>query len=77
MTVARDAALRRPPEPCFSLGVEVRDDIARILVSRGTILVGRDAFISPSRLNAALQHEVGIHALTYPNGTRQPMQLLH
>lgn len=67
----------RQLDPNFELGVEVRDDITGILVSRGTTLIGRDALVSSSRLNAALQHEIGIHALTYHNGSRQPMQLLH
>jgi uncharacterized protein (TIGR02421 family) len=64
-------------DPEFILDVAIRDDVTGILVSRGTTLVGRDAVVAKSRVNAALQHEIGIHAVTYHNGTHQPMQMLH
>lgn len=57
--------------------VEVRDDITGILVSHGNFLIGSDAHVSEARLAAALNHEIGTHALTYHNGKKQPLQLLY
>jgi uncharacterized protein (TIGR02421 family) len=59
-------------------GVEVRDDLgAGLLVSRGTLLVGRGTRVPASRAEALLQHEVGTHVLTYYNGRAQPFRQLY
>jgi uncharacterized protein (TIGR02421 family) len=58
--------------------VEVRDDLAvQFLVSQGTLLIGRNARVPASRVDALLQHEIGTHVLTYYNGRAQPLQQLH
>ena len=58
--------------------VEIRDDIASgLMVSRGSLLVGRDTRIPASRADALLQHEVGTHVLTYHNGRAQPFRQLY
>jgi uncharacterized protein (TIGR02421 family) len=57
--------------------VEVRDDIASgLMVSHGSLLVGRETRIPMSRVEALLQHEVGTHVLTYHNGCAQPFRQL-
>lgn len=57
--------------------VEVRDDVAGILVSKGNFLIGTGSRVARSRVAAALSHEVGTHALTFYNGLQQPIQQLH
>lgn len=57
-------------------GVEVREDIAGILVSHGRFLIGRSARVSRSRVAAALAHEIGTHVLTWHNGRHQPFREL-
>ena len=63
--------------PELSARVEVRDDVTGIMVSRGNFLIGGDARVAERRVDAALAHEIGTHVLTYHNGRRQPLQLLH
>ena len=58
----------------FSAGVEVRDDITGIFVSKGNLLNGRDARVPRLRVAATLAHEIGTHVLTYYNGQQQPLR---
>ena len=58
-------------------GVEVRDDIVGLIVSKGRLHVGSDARIPRHRAQALIQHEVGTHILTYFNGKAQPLQQLY
>lgn len=60
----------------FRSGVEVRDDIAGIMVSHGRFLIGRSARVSESRVGAALAHEIGTHVVTWHNGRLQPFREL-
>lgn len=61
----------------FTARVEVRDDVpAGLMVSRGNLLVSREARVPESRVEALLQHEVGTHLLTYYNARTQPLRLL-
>ena len=62
----------RQRDPELKTRVEVRDDIAGIMVSRGNFLIGASAGVAASRVGAALAHEIGTHALTWHNGSRQP-----
>lgn len=63
--------------PGFEAEVAIRDDVARgLMVSQGTILIGRGTHVSRRRVDALLQHEVGTHALTYYNARAQPLRLL-
>ncbi len=63
-----------PLEAC----VEIRDDLAvQFLVSRGTLLIGCNAWVAASRVDALIQHEVGTHVLTYFNGRAQPLHQLY
>jgi uncharacterized protein (TIGR02421 family) len=62
--------------PDIAATVEIRDDIAGLMVSRGNLLVSRRTAIPRGRVEALLQHEVGTHVLTYHNGKTQRLQLL-
>jgi uncharacterized protein (TIGR02421 family) len=58
--------------------VEIRSDIGNgLLVSRGALLIGKEARIPVSRVEALLQHEIGTHVLTYYNGRAQPLTQLY
>lgn len=69
------AALRRQHEG-VTARVQVRDDVAGLLVSSGSLLVGRTNRIPVARVEALIQHEVGTHLVTYYNGAAQPFQQL-
>jgi uncharacterized protein (TIGR02421 family) len=60
----------------FQGSVEVRDDVAGLLVDEGRLLIERDLSVVSSRLDAILQHEVGTHVVTHFNGSQQPLRLL-
>ncbi len=64
-------------DPRLTCSVEVRDDIAGILVSHGNFLIGKDAMTRKNRLNATLSHEIGTHVVTHYNGRQQPFQQLY
>jgi uncharacterized protein (TIGR02421 family) len=63
--------------PEFLAQVEIRNDIAGLMVSRGKLLVDGSIKIPVSRVAALLQHEVGTHLLTYYNGRAQPFKQLY
>lgn len=58
----------------FSARVEVRDDITGVFVSKGNLLIGRDARVPRLHVAATLAHEIGTHVLTYYNGQQQPLR---
>jgi uncharacterized protein (TIGR02421 family) len=59
-------------------GVHVREDLGRgLLVSRGSLLIGKESRIPASRVEPLLQHEIGTHVLTYFNGRAQPFRQLY
>jgi uncharacterized protein (TIGR02421 family) len=62
--------------PDLSVFVEVRDDCTEVMVANGVVLVPASASVPEQRAEALLQHEVGTHALTYANGSAQPLRLL-
>ena len=65
-------------DPAFTATVQVREDMySGLMVSRGRLLVGRDARIPRGRVEALLSHEVGTHLVTYYNGRAQPLRQLY
>lgn len=61
----------------FQGNVMVSDTVlAGVMVSRGTLLLSSSFSPTAERLDALIQHEIGIHLLTYFNATRQPFHLL-
>lgn len=67
----------RKLHPDLKATVQVRDDIVGLLVSRGNLLVSSSTKLSPGRVKALLNHEIGTHVLTYANGRAQPFQQLY
>jgi uncharacterized protein (TIGR02421 family) len=58
--------------------VTVRDDLLTgLMVSQGSLLIGRDTRIAGSRVEALVHHEVGTHILTYCNGRAQGFRQLY
>lgn len=59
-------------DPAFDVNVELRDDTAA-----GMMVSGRDLYVSTAtsmpahRVEPLLHHEVGVHLLTYVNGSKQ------
>jgi len=71
-----EMARYRARDPDFASRVEVRDDIAGIMVSHGNFLIGAQATVARARVDAALAHEIGTHVLTWHNGGKQPLREL-
>ncbi|MBF0446368.1 MAG: flavohemoglobin expression-modulating QEGLA motif protein, partial [Magnetococcales bacterium] len=63
--------------PEFLATVQVRDDVhCDFLVSKGELFIGKETQRPEHRVIALLQHEIGVHLLTYFNGHGQPFKLL-
>lgn len=63
--------------PELELGIEVRDDVAGIMVSKSKLLINNTMDMDASRCDALIQHEVGTHILTYCNGKRHPLKQMY
>ena len=65
-------------DPSFTATVQVREDMySGLMVSRGRLLIGKNARIPRGRVEALLNHEVGTHLVTYYNGRAQPLRQLY
>ncbi|MCX2740541.1 flavohemoglobin expression-modulating QEGLA motif protein [Pontibacter anaerobius] len=73
----REIAFLKEQYPDLDSGVDVRDDVVGLIVSKGRLNVGTDARIPRHRAEALIQHEVGTHILTYFNGKAQPLHQLY
>ncbi len=67
----------RQQDPTLSSTVTVRPDVPGILVAHGNLLIGEDANVHVSRLNALINHEVGTHIVTHHNGKQQAFRELY
>ncbi|MHA3977117.1 flavohemoglobin expression-modulating QEGLA motif protein [Halovulum sp. GXIMD14794] len=72
-----ELAYYRKHWPGLPARVELRDDIPGVMVSKGHLLVGRNARVREDRVAPLLHHEIGTHVLTYYNGQRQPLSQFH
>ncbi len=60
----------------FSATIELRDDLpAGLMVTGGRLLISRSTTMAKNRVEALLSHEVGVHLLTYFNGSAQGLRL--
>lgn len=60
----------------FEACVEVRDDLpSGLLVSGRRLLIARSTVMDASRVEPILSHEIGVHLLTYFNGSAQGLRL--
>ncbi len=66
----------RGKHSAFTSKIQVRDDVASLLVSHGDLLIPRRLEVSAARVDALLQHEIGTHAVTWANGRSQPLRVL-
>jgi uncharacterized protein (TIGR02421 family) len=71
-----EIAWYRAADPSFATAVELRDDVASVMVSRGNLLLAQRMRFPRRRVRAIIQHEIGVHAVTYHNGQAQPFRLL-
>lgn len=62
--------------PELSARVFVSDTASGVRVENGDVYIGADTRIALDRVEHLLHHEVGIHVLTYANGSAQPLHLL-
>lgn len=61
----------------FDASVEVRADIpSGLMVTRSRLLVAKASAIPANRVQALLSHEIGVHLLTYFNGSAQGLNIL-
>ena len=63
-------------EPDLGVHVDVRPDVAGVMVSGSVLFVSSATRIRASRVEALIHHEVGTHLLTYANGRFQPIGLM-
>jgi len=66
-----------PHFPDLNLSVKIKDNVNGLIVSGPELSIGKNLKISPSRVDALIQHEVGTHMLTYCNGHSQPLGLMY
>ncbi|WLR95162.1 flavohemoglobin expression-modulating QEGLA motif protein [Shinella zoogloeoides] len=60
----------------FDAAIELRDDVpAGLLVSGRRLLISRRTRMMRHRVDALLSHEVGVHLLTYFNGSAQGLRV--
>ena len=70
-------AVYKSADPGFAAKAVVTTKVAGVMVSRGQLLVSKDATVPEDRVDALLQHEVGTHLVTYYNGKSQPFRQLY
>ncbi|MEO8702980.1 MAG: tyrosine/phenylalanine carboxypeptidase domain-containing protein [Kofleriaceae bacterium] len=71
-----ELAYYRETFPALATTVEIRDDVASLVVSHGDLLIPRSLDVAAHRVHALLQHELGTHVVTYANGRAQPLRVL-
>ncbi|MDQ3079597.1 MAG: DUF1704 domain-containing protein [Pseudomonadota bacterium] len=64
----------RPDAP-FAASVEIREDIAGLMVTGNRLMIGTATTVPLERLDALLSHEVSTHLLTYLNGASQGLSI--
>jgi uncharacterized protein (TIGR02421 family) len=63
--------------PTIKLSLEIREDVAGILVSKNKLLLSDKFALSRNRCEALIQHEIGTHILTYCNGKSQLLKQMY
>jgi len=63
--------------PQLDLKLEIRKDVAGIMVSETTLFISDDLNMDSKRCDALIQHEVATHILTYCNGKSQPIKQMY
>ena len=65
----------RTVDAAFAPDIQVRDDIAGLMVSGKKLFVGTNTRVPANRVNALLAHEVSVHLLTHFNGAAQRLTI--
>ncbi len=60
----------------FNCKIQIRKDLNIMMVSLGNLFIPADFRANRKEAEALIQHEVGVHALTYYNGRQQPLEQL-
>lgn len=60
----------------YTCRVHIRDDVNVMMVSKGELYLPSDYTMTQNEAAALIQHEIGTHALTYYNGSQQPLSQL-
>jgi uncharacterized protein (TIGR02421 family) len=64
--------------PSFIPEVQISKDMySGLIVSKNTLLIGKEFAVRRNRVESLIHHEVGTHLLTYFNGLSQPFRQLH
>ncbi len=63
--------------PRQKLTIEIRKDVAGIMVSETQLLISTEMSMDAERCDALIQHEIGTHILTYCNGRSQPLRQMY
>ncbi|HZJ18850.1 MAG TPA: tyrosine/phenylalanine carboxypeptidase domain-containing protein [Pricia sp.] len=63
--------------PNIKLSMEIRKDVAGIMVSKSELLISDQFSLDESRCDGLIQHEIGTHILTYCNGKSQPLKQMY
>ncbi|MFC7358175.1 flavohemoglobin expression-modulating QEGLA motif protein [Jejudonia soesokkakensis] len=63
--------------PHLKLALEIRSDVAGIMVSETTLLISDQLNMDSNRCDALIQHEIATHILTYCNGKSQPLKQMY
>lgn len=66
----------RNQAPDYTSRIHIRDDVNVMMVSKGELYLPSDYKMTQNEASALIQHEVGTHALTYFNGSQQPLTQL-
>ena len=61
----------RAIDDSFSPAIEIRDDVASLLVSGRKLMIASSTSMKRARVDALLSHEVSVHLLTHFNGATQ------
>lgn len=64
----------RKMAPDYKGKVHIRQDVNIMMVARGELYLPADYTLGVREAQALIQHEIGTHALTHYNGTRQPLR---
>lgn len=63
--------------PDFNFKIHLAQDLnAKLMVNRGDLFICESLHFDKARINPLIAHEVEVHALTYFNGSKQPLHLL-
>ncbi|QCW99986.1 DUF1704 domain-containing protein [Aggregatimonas sangjinii] len=63
--------------PDLKLSLEIRKDVAGIMVSKTKLLINDQFSMDADRCDALIQHEIATHILTYCNGKGQPLRQMY